>query len=206
MGRLVSSLTLTGCRIVAGLALGTGLAALAAAEPTQDPPQAPGSEERSEYRIGPGDTLQLFVWKEPDLTRDVTVRLDGKITVPLLGDVEASGRTPQQLAADVTTKLARFFESPQVTVGVVQGGAGRFYVLGLVNQPGAFPLTSRTTLVQALAQAGGFKEFAKQDRIVVVREDKDQQSFITVNYKKLEGATDVSQNIALRPGDTILVP
>lgn len=168
---------------------------------------APGaSGERTDYVIGPGDTLQLFVWKEPDLTREVAVRLDGKITVPLLGDVEASGRTPEQLGGEIGSKLRRFFEAPQVTVGIAHAGGSRFYVLGQVTKSGAFSLTGRTTLVQALAQAEGFKEFAKLDRIVVIREDRGEQTFLTVNYKKLEAASDISQNIALRPGDTIVVP
>lgn len=175
-----------------GLLLGCGL-----------PVGAQETTTSSDYVIGPGDALQLFVWKEADLTREVTVRLDGKITVPLLGDVEAAGRTPQQLGVEVGNRLRKFFEAPQVTVGLAHAGSSRFFVLGQVSKAGAFPLTGRTTLVQALAQAEGFKEFAKLDRIVIIRED---QSFVTVNYKKLETASDISQNVVLRPGDAILVP
>jgi polysaccharide export outer membrane protein len=91
-------------------------------------------------------------------------------------------------------------------VSLVQSGSSRFYVLGQVTKAGVFPLTTRTTLVQALAQAGGFKEFAKVDRIVIVREDGGEPTFIPVNYKKLESGTDLQQNVVLRPGDTILVP
>lgn len=161
--------------------------------------------DKADYTIGPGDALQIFVWKEADLTREVTVRLDGKITVPLLGDVEAGGRTPEQLGGDIASRLRRFFEAPQVTVGLAHASS-RFFVLGQVSKAGAFPLTGRTTLVQALAQAEGFKEFAKLDRVVIIRDEKGDQSFLTVNYKKLEAGNDISQNIVLRPGDTILVP
>lgn len=181
--------------------LGASLPVLAA---TAETPMA--GADKADYTIGPGDSLQIFVWKEADLTREVTVRLDGKITVPLLGDVEAGGRTPEQLGGDIASRLRRFFEAPQVTVGLAHAGSSRFFVLGQVSKAGAFPLIGRTTLVQAMAQAEGFKEFAKLDRIVIIRDEKGDQSFLTVNYKKLEAGSDISQNIVLRPGDTILVP
>jgi polysaccharide export outer membrane protein len=182
---------------------------------TQSPPgQDQSNAEVQEYRIGAGDSLQLFVWKEPDLTRDVNVRSDGKVTIPLLGDVEAMGKTPSQLAADITKLLGRFLEVPQVTIGVGRANSARFYVLGQVGKPGDFPLPGRTTVLQGLALAGGFREFARTDSIVVVRQDRGvflpkgrpSETFISVNYKKLEDGKDPSQNIVLRPGDTILVP
>jgi polysaccharide export outer membrane protein len=174
------------------------LLALAAAAPA-------AVAEDSGYVIRAGDVLQLVVWKEPDLTREVTVRLDGRITVPLLGDVDAAGRTPADLSADLAKRLTRFVAAPVVTVAIAQAGSSRVYVLGQVLQPGAFPLTGRMTVLQALALAGGFKEFAKTERIVVIREDSPEGP-ITVNYKKVEGGADLGQNVQLRPGDTILVP
>jgi polysaccharide export outer membrane protein len=171
--------------------------------------QQPAKAERAEridYMIGPGDLLQIFVWKEPDLTRDVAVRLDGRITVPLLGDVEAAGRTPQQLGEELAKSLSRFLETPRVTVGVSQATSTRFYVVGLVGKPGDFPLSSRTTVLQGLALAGGFREFAKTENIVIVRQERSGQTVIPVNYKKLEDGKDISQNVLLRPGDTIIVP
>jgi polysaccharide export outer membrane protein len=167
--------------------------------------QPPAASQPPDYQVGPGDVLQLFVWKEPELSRDVTVRFDGKITVPLLGDIEAGGRSPEILAKDLEQRLTRFVGAPHVTLAVSQPNSARVYVMGQVLRPGVFPLTAPTTLVQALALAGGFKEFAKSDRIIVVRQE-EREGFVTVNYKKLESATDLSQNILLRSGDTILVP
>jgi polysaccharide export outer membrane protein len=159
-----------------------------------------------EYQIGPGDVLQVFVWKEPDLTREVPVRVDGRISFPLLGDVQAAGRTATQLGADIASKLGRFVANPAVTLSVLQANSTRFYVVGQVKQSGAFPFLGRTTLLQALALAGGCVEFAKTDRILIFRGDPDAQTVLTANYKRLQDSGDVSQNIALKPGDTILVP
>lgn len=171
--------------------------------PAQNPPKP---EPRIDYQIGPGDVLQIFVWKEPELTKDVTVRLDGRVTVPLLGDTEAAGRTPQQLAEELAKSLGKFLESPRVTVGVNQANSTRFYVVGQVGKPGEFPLSGRTTVLQALALAGGFKDFAKTDSVIIIRQDRSGQNVIPVNYKKLEEGKDISQNVLLRPGDTIVVP
>jgi polysaccharide biosynthesis/export protein len=158
------------------------------------------------YRIGPGDILQLFVWKEPDLSRDITVRLDGKITVPLLGDVQAGGQTPADLSRDLSERLARFLTAPQVTVGISQALSARYHILGQVLRAGDFPLTRPTTILQGLAVAGGFKDFAKTDSIIIIRQQGDQQLSIPINYKRLENGHDLDQNVLLRPGDTILVP
>jgi polysaccharide export outer membrane protein len=169
-------------------------------------PQPAPVQPALEYRIGTGDVLQLFVWKEPDLTREVTVRFDGKVTVPLLGDVTAAGRTPQELGDDIARSLARFLAAPQVTLGVGQANSARFHVLGQVARPGEFPLTRRMTVLQALAVAGGFKEYAKTDGIVIIRQAGEVETTLAVNYKRLEAGRDLSQNVLLHPGDTILVP
>lgn len=158
------------------------------------------------YLIGPGDVLNLYVWKEPELTREVTVRLDGRITLPLLGDVEASGRTPPELSADIGKALGRFLATPNVSVGVHRPVSTQFYVLGQVAKPGDYPLARQTTVLQALAIAGGFKEYAKTDDIVIIRQERGSQTLIPVNYKRLESGKDLSQNIPLQPGDTVVVP
>jgi polysaccharide export outer membrane protein len=166
----------------------------------------------SDYRIGSGDVLQLFVWREPDLSRELTVRVDGRVSVPLLGEVQAAGRAPSELAEELAKLLAKYLTSPQVTVGVLRANAARFFVLGQVARPGEFPLAGRTTVLQALAMAGGFRDFAKTDSILIVRvEDGPQggqpvQQFVPFNYKRLEDGKDASQNILVRAGDTILVP
>jgi len=155
------------------------------------------------YSIGPADVLQVIVWKEPDLSREATVRFDGMITIPLLGDVQAAGRTPGQLAESLSAGLARYIESPRVTVGVSQANSARFYVVGQVTRSGEFPLAGHTTVLQGLALAGGFREFAKTESIVIVRRD---QTVVPVNYKRIADGKDVSQNVELSPGDTIVIP
>lgn len=163
---------------------------------------APEPAKALGYKIAAADVLQVNVWKEPDLTKDFEVRLDGMITLPLVGDIAAAGRTPSQLAESLTKALEHFIDAPRVTVGV-RANSARFYVLGQVTKSGEFPLTGRTTVVQGLALAGGFKEFAKTDSIAIIRQD---QSVIQVNYKKIADGKEVSQNVVLSPGDTVVVP
>lgn len=175
-----------------------GMRQPAIAQETASPPAAlPG------YTIGPADVLRIIVWREPDLTLEVTVRVDGMITFPLLGDLQAAGRAPSQLAESLAKGLERFVETPRVSVGVSQANSARFYVVGQVARPGVFPLSSRTTVLQALALAGGLREFAKAESIVIVRED---QTIVSVNYKRMADGKDVTQNVSLAPGDTIVVP
>jgi polysaccharide export outer membrane protein len=155
------------------------------------------------YRIGSGDRLQLFVWREVELTRELTVRIDGFVTVPLIGDVRAAGLTPSEVSSAVQKKLAQYLNSPNVTVGVLSAQSAQFFVVGRVGRPGAYPLEKSTRFLQALALAGGFLEFAKADRVLVFR---DGGRVIPVNYKKLEGGEGVSDNILLQAGDTVVVP
>jgi polysaccharide export outer membrane protein len=187
------------------LVLGVTIAGttLAAAQETTVRTAAREKVTAPAYTIGPGDVLHITVWKEPDLTLDVTVRFDGMVTVPLLGDQQAAGRLPAELAESLAKGLARFVEAPRVTVSVIQANSARFYVMGQVVKPGEFPLSSHTTLLQALALAGGFKEFAKADSIVIVRAD---QTVVPVNYKRIADGKDASQNVGLGPGDTVVVP
>jgi polysaccharide export outer membrane protein len=161
------------------------------------------SRELAGYTIGPSDVLQVTVWKEPDLTGEVSVRIDGMITVPLLGDLQAAGRTPVDLAESLREGFERYVEKPRVTVGVSKTNSARFYVVGRVSKPGEFALRGQTTVLQGLALAGGFKEFAKTDRIVIVRQD---QTVVSVNYERIAEGKDISQNILLDAGDTIVVP
>jgi polysaccharide export outer membrane protein len=187
--------------ILLALAPGWGQAAEATAAPAAavrvSTAAAPG------YLIGVGDVLRINVWKEPDLTLEATVRLDGMITLPLLGDVPAAGRVPSQLAGNLVSALDQFVEKPRVTVSVAQATSARVYVVGQMVRPGEFPLTGRMTVLKALALAGGFKEFARPDSIVVVRED---QTVLPFNYKRVTDGKDMSQNVLLAAGDTIVVP
>jgi len=161
------------------------------------------SEPAPGYTIGVGDVLRVVVWKEPDLTVDATVRLDGMITMPLLGDVAAAGRGPGPLAASLAAGLDEFVEKPRVTVTVVQAISARVYVVGQMVKPGEFPLSGGLTVLKALALAGGFKDFARPESIVIIRED---QSVIPFNYKRVADGKDASQNVVLAAGDTIVVP
>lgn len=174
--------------------------AQAGAGPAQPKTAAVGAAQ--EYRIGAGDLLQVVVWKEPELSRDVPVRVDGRATLPLLGDVEATGRRPEELAAEIAQGLARYITAPQVTVGVSQAAA-RVYVIGRVVRSGELPLTMPLTVVQALALSGGFQEFARTESILVVGRDRSVRPF---NYKRFEEGRDLENNVELRPGDTVVVP
>ena len=183
-----------------GLVASFGGGALAREAETKPAPRGPALPA---YTIGLGDTLRVAVWKEPELTLDVTVRPDGMITMPLLGDVEAAGRSPGQLANTLAAQLQQLVENPRVTVSVTQTTSARIYVVGQMLRPGEFPLSGRMTVLKALALAGGFKEFARPDSIVIVRED---QTVIPFNYKRVAEGKDMSQNILLAAGDTIVVP
>jgi polysaccharide export outer membrane protein len=195
----------------AALALVWAFAACPAArangnQEAQAQPQLPAAAAE-DYQISPGDVLRIAVWREPELTTEVSVRLDGRITVPLLGDVVATGKSPNQLASEIQRSLSRFLEvPPQVTITISQAISARFFVLGEVLNSGAYPLQSRTTVLQAIALAGGFREFAKRERIVVVREKNGRRSALRMNYNEIEGVGDLDQNFVLEAGDTILVP
>lgn len=202
------SVLAVGLLVAGSLAAGPPLWAQAATSPA-DQTAAAAAVEHVEakpptgYVIGPADVLQIIVWKEPDLSRPVTVRFDGMVTFPLLGDLPAAGRTPAQLAQSLTEGLRRFIEVPRVTVGVEQANSARIYVLGQVNKSGEFPLGGPTTVLHALALAGGFKDYAKTDAIVIVRRD---QSVVPVNYKRIADGKEAGQNVLLLPGDTVVVP
>ena len=170
----------------------------------QEPAAQTVIPEAQPYRVGRGDRLELFVWKEPDLTRELLVRTDGMVTVPLIGDVTAGGLSTAEIAANIQERLAQYVNSPSVTVGLIAGQSVQFFVLGKVSKPGAYPLDKPTTFLQALALAGGFVEFAKTDRVLVYR--SGDAAVDAVNYKKLENGSDPAQNIPLYAGDTLLVP
>ncbi len=177
----------------------------AARAQAQEPPSKPDNPPANAYLVAPGDVLSLFVWKETDLTREVTVGVDGRISVPLVGDVEAEGKTTTELTADLRERLSRFLSAPSVTVGVKQSNNSSFYVVGRVIKPGEYPLRGRTTFLQALAVAGGFAEFAKTDRVLIVRRKDKGDAAVFVDYKKLAQGEDLTQNVVLRPSDTIVV-
>jgi polysaccharide export outer membrane protein len=158
------------------------------------------------YIIGAQDVLDVNVWKEPELTRLVPVRPDGKISLPLLNDVMAAGLTPTQLATHITEGLKKYVTNPQVTVIVNQINSQRVYILGEVNRAGAYPLLPGMTVLQALSSAGGFTQFAKEKSIYLLRQVDGKQEKYPFNYKDVVGGKRSEQNVLLKAGDTIVVP
>jgi polysaccharide biosynthesis/export protein len=158
------------------------------------------------YVIGGQDMLDISVWKELELTRTVPVRPDGKISLPLLNDVQAAGLTPVQLAAQITESLKKFVTNPQVTVIVTQINSQRFYILGEVNRAGAYPLLPNTTVLQGLSSAGGFTQFANLKKIYMFRMENGKQVKYPFNYKDVINGKQADENVTLKAGDTIVVP
>ena len=158
------------------------------------------------YVIGPEDILDISVWKEPDVSRVVPVRPDGRISLPLINDVQAAGLSPQQLAGSVSEKLKKYLNGPQVTVIVTGMNSQRVFVVGEVLRAGAFPMLPGMTVLQALSSAGGFSTFADVKKIHVVRLRNGKQIEIPFNYRDVVKGDNSEQNVKLEPGDTIVVP
>ena len=162
--------------------------------------------EDPNYVIGAQDVLDINVWKEPDISRTVPVRPDGKISLPLVNDVQAAGLTPLQLATQIATGLTKFMTNPQVTVIVNQINSQRIYVMGQVARVGAYLLIPGMTVLQAISNAGGFNTFANQKKIYVIREDGGKEQKLFFNYKQVIAGKNTEQNVVLRAGDTVFVP
>jgi polysaccharide biosynthesis/export protein len=160
----------------------------------------------AEYKIGAQDVLRIDVWKEEQLTRTVPVRPDGKVTLPLLNDVQAVGLTPMQLAGVLSEGLKKYINNPQVTVTITEINSRRIYVTGEVVRAGAFPLLPNMTVLQALSSSGGFTQFAKLKNIYVLRMEEGKQAKHSFNYKDVVSGKKPEQNILLQPGDVIVVP
>ncbi len=159
-----------------------------------------------DYEIGPGDVLNISVWKEPDFSGTVPVRPDGKVSVALLSDVPAAGTTPTKLAATISERLRQYVTDPRVTVIVTATNSRRIFLIGEVGRPGAFAMLPNMTVLQALSTAGGFSQFAKVKKMYVLRIENGKQTKIPVDYKAALSGHAPDQNIALQPGDTIVVP
>lgn len=158
----------------------------------------------TEYRIGPQDVLQIDVWKEPEITRTIPVRPDGKISLPLLNDVQAAGLTAMQLATKIRDGLTKYLTNPQVTVTVTQINSRRIFVTGEVAKSGALPLLPGMTALQALSSSGGFTQFAREKGIYILRTENGKQVKLPYNYKDvLKGK---QEDVVLQPGDVIVVP
>jgi polysaccharide export outer membrane protein len=167
--------------------------------------EAAASAVPSDYVIGADDTLHITVWKEPDMSVTLPVRPDGKISIPLLNDVQAAGMTPMQLGASITEKLKKYISDPRVTVVVTAMNSQRIYVLGEVTHTGAMALLPHMTVLQALASAG-FTQFANLKAIYLLRMENGQETKMPFNYKEAIKGRGTQQNIVLKPGDTLVVP
>jgi polysaccharide export outer membrane protein len=185
---------------------------------TTTTPQTPGDEKPpttaaanaslpAGFVIGPNDILSVVVWRNKDFTNDVVVRPDGKITMPLLNDVQAAGLTPEQLGSNLTKAIAKYQEDPNVTVIVKQILSRFVYITGAVGHSGQFPMTDHMTISNLISLAGGVSDFGKLDKIVVIRFEKGHSIAIPINFKELRKGQNLSKNdIALKPGDQVIVP
>jgi len=166
-----------------------------------------GKAHDDAYVIGIDDVLAINVWKEPEVSKTVPVRSDGKISLPLAGEVQASGQTPRQLEQELAAKLKSYISEPEVTVIVEQIKSQKFNILGQVTKPGSYPLANSPTVLDAIALAGGFRDFAKQKSIYVLRQNPDgTQARLPFNYKDVIKGNNSAQNIKLQSNDTIVVP
>ena len=172
-----------------------------AAEAQQGHPQPP-----TEYLIGPEDVLEISVWKEEGLEREVLVRPDGKLSFPLAGDVQAAGRTPEKVQAEITERIKRYIPDPVVTVTVKTIGGNKIYVIGEVRNPGSYVIGRYVDVIQALTLAGGLTPFASENSIKVLRREGTKEIVVSFEYAEVKKGRRLEQNIFLRGGDVVVVP
>jgi polysaccharide export outer membrane protein len=179
-----------------------------ASKPTQ-PATAPDNSrvDSKTYVIGENDVLDIDVWKEKEISRAIPVRPDGKISLPLIGEIQASGMTPLQLQDDIAQRLKAFLANPAVTVIVSDPRSHHFNIVGQIAKPGAYPLSQSMTVLDAISAAGGFRDFAKETKIYVLRTmPGGNQERLPFNYKDAIKGKKPENNVVLKPGDTIVVP
>jgi len=165
------------------------------------------AEPPAHYVIGPDDVLSVLFWRDKDMSCDVVVRPDGKISLPLVNDVQAGGLTPSELREAVNSEARRFVEDPSVTIVVKEIKSRKVFITGMVEKPGPYPLNGPTTVVQLISVAGGLKEFTDGKRILIMRTDKDgRQTAHLFNYRQVLAGKNLAQNIELQPRDTVVVP
>jgi polysaccharide export outer membrane protein len=205
----IRSIFLIGLVALAPFVLGAKTAAPPAAPPPAQPAVGETVSTQAPYVIGIGDTIGIHIWRDPDLTRDgIVVRPDGRISLPLVGDVQAAGITPPALSAMVTERMKEFITDPHVTVIIEKINSYRIYVLGHVLKSGEYTFQQPTRLAEALATAGGFDQFADLNHIVVLssRGGGGGQARIEIDFKRIVSGSRLDDNIFLRPGDTVIVP
>jgi polysaccharide export outer membrane protein len=174
--------------------------------PATPPPATPALEIPPGYTIGADDVLNVMFWRDKEMTADVVVRPDGRITLPLVNDVIAAGLTPEQLRDRVRTEASKFVEEPSVTVVVKQINSRRVFITGMVGKPGAYPMTRAITVLQLISLAGGLDEFANAKKVVIMRNEGGRQVAMKFNYADVRQGKNLEQNIELQAGDTVVVP
>ena len=184
--------------LLAAWILGGGVASAQAPPPVENP--------TASYIIGPDDVLSVLFWRDKDMSYDVVVRPDGKISLPLVNDIQAGGLTPGQLRDNVNTIARRFLEEPSVTVVVKQINSRKLFITGQVEKPGPYPMSGTTTVLQLISMAGGLKEFTDGKRILIMRTKDGKQTGRMFNYREVTSGKHLEQNIELHPGDTVVVP
>ena len=170
----------------------------------QTSPGEPKVARSDQYVIGPEDVLQIEVWREQNLSGKVPVRMDGKISLPLIYDVQAAGLTPLQLQEILVQKLKDFVDSPDVSVTVLEANSFKVYVSGQVKNPGVFKLRAETNLLQVISMAGGFTDWANQKKILIIRREDGKENRIIANHKKMVNGEQPA--LVLKSGDTVIVP
>ena len=198
--------------VVLGALVASGAWAQQPAAPQPPPtsvaaPELPvGVELPPGYVIGTDDVLAVVFWRDKEMTTDVVVRPDGKITLPLVNDLVAAGKTPDQLRAHITEAASRFVEAPTVSIVVKQINSRKVYITGMIGKSGAFPLSGPTTVLQLISMAGGLNDFADAKNIIINRIENGRQFTLKFNYKDVQKGKKLEQNIELKPGDTVVVP
>ena len=199
--------------LAAMLACGVVLSAQTPATPQRPADPAPptptvvgGVEVPDQYIIGPGDVLGIVFWREKEMSGDVAVLPDGRITLPLINEVNAAGLTPEQLRTQLIEAARQFVTDPTATVVVRQVNSRRVFVTGMVAKPGQYPLYQTMTVLQLIATAGGLLEYAKGEEIVIIRREPSHIVSFSFNYKEVMKKRNLHQNIDLKPGDTVVVP
>jgi polysaccharide biosynthesis/export protein len=167
--------------------------------------QAEISADNSQYMIGPEDVLFIYIWKEDALSKTVPVRIDGKISLPLVNDIQAAGLTPLQLREELIQRFKEFVDLPDISVMVMEANSYKVFISGEVKNPGVYRLRNETSILQIIPIAGGFTEWANQKEIIIIRKEKGRERRIIINYKKIVSGEEGSTNIPLKSGDTIIV-
>lgn len=187
--------------LLAGMACAPGLSPQSAIEAAQAQ-----VVDVDNYLLGPEDAIEISVWKEPELTKQLIIRPDGKISYPLIGEVQAAGRTVKELREEISKRLEKFVTDAQVTVLLLKAQHYKIYVVGKVNKPGEYVAGRPVTVMQALAMAGGLTPFAAPGRIVILRRSGDREQTLPFNYKEVARGRNLEQNRVLLPGDVVVVP